>query len=289
MHTFKHASAFSFLTTLVISCAGCDFVQEIQQPQPAVRPSDGLLEGLSDERTRILDLTHTLNANNPYWPGEGYTPFEYETFASLEEDGVLSGRFAMAEHTGTHLDAPNHFVQGQLSVDRIPVEQLIVPGIVIDARIPVAENADYQLSVVDLLAWERANGLVPPNSVVFLHTGWDQRWQDFASYRNEDDEGRMHFPGFSPEVTTLLVSNRGIAGLGIDTLSVDYGLSIDFDVHAISHGGGLYHIENAANLGELPATGSWIVVAPIKVEGGTGGPARILAISRNSLQQTSPF
>jgi kynurenine formamidase len=195
----------------------------------------------------------------------------------------------MAEHTGTHVDAPNHFVDGQIPVDRLPLDRLIVPGVVIDVRERVAEDADYQLSPEDLVAWERENGLIPPNSLVFLYTGWDERWNDFDMYRNEDSEGRMHFPGFSPGATALLASERRVAGMGIDTLSVDYGLSIDFDVHAISHGAGLYHVENAANLGELPPTGAWIIVAPIKIEGGTGGPARILAIVRNLAEATNPF
>jgi kynurenine formamidase len=172
------------------SAVGCTVVQDIQAPQPPVRPPDGLFEGLLTGRTAILDLTHPLDADNPYWPGEGYSPFAYET----------------------------------------------------------------------------------------LYTGWDERWDDFDSYRNEDDEGQMHFPGFSPEATALLVEDRDVAGLGIDTLSVDYGLSTGFDVHAVSHGQGKYHIENAANLEDLPPTGAWVVVAPIHIRDATGGPVRIFAL-----------
>lgn len=253
-------------------------VSEIQQPQPAVRPPAGLLEGLETGRTRIVDLTHALNPENPYWPGKGYEPFAYETFATLEEDGVLAGRFSMAEHTGTHLDAPNHFTKGQISVDEIALEHLIVPAAVIDARQAVARDPDYQLSPGEVVQWERANGVIAPNTLVFLYTGWENRFDDFESYRNEDETGLMHFPGFAPATAALLVSERDVSGLGIDTLSVDYGLSIDFEVHAISHGQGKYHIENAGNLGELPPTGAHVIVAPIKIEGGTGGPVRVLAL-----------
>ena len=257
---------------------GCEVVQEIQQPQPVVRPPAGILEGLASRGTRIVDLTHSLNAANPHWPGDGYEPFVYETFATLEENGVLSGRFAMAEHTGTHLDAPNHFTEGQIAVDEIPPTDLIVPAAVIDVTDAVALNADYQLSPEVVLAWERSYGSIEPGTLVFMYTGWDERFTDFERYRNEDEDGRMHFPGFSPAAADLLVSERDVAGLGIDTLSVDYGLSTDFQVHAISHGQGKYHIENAANLGALPDSGAWVIVAPIKIENGTGGPVRLFAL-----------
>jgi kynurenine formamidase len=229
-----------------------------------------------------------LSPANPYWPGEGYEPFAYEIFAVIEENGVLSGRFSMAEYTGTHLDAPSHFVEGQIPVDQIPLEQLIVPVVVIDVRDEVTENADYQLTPEDIVSWERANGVIRPNAMVFMYTGWEERWTDFERYRNEDEDGLMRFPGYSPTATALLVSERDVAGLVIDTLSVDYGLSIDFEVHAISHGRAKYHVENAANLGDIPVTGAWVIVAPIKIEGGTGGPARIRAVVQQT-QSIDPF
>ncbi len=283
MKSFNHdwrLGRFScpILVGLAVFLQGCDVVQEIQQPLPAVRTPAGLLEGLATGRTAIVDLTHALNPDNPYWPGDGYEPFAYETFATLEEDGVLSGRFSMAEHTGTHLDAPNHFAAGQIGLNEIALERLIVPTVVIDVRDAVAADPDYQLTPGDIVAWERVNGTIGPGTLVFLYTGWDERFAEFESYRNEDDEGLMHFPGFAPAAAPLLVTERNVAGLGIDTLSVDYGMSIDFEVHAISHGQGKYHIENAANLGELPPTGAWVIVAPIKIENGTGGPVRLLAL-----------
>ncbi len=265
---------------LLALATGCEVVQEIQQPQPVVRPPAGILEGLATRGTRIVDLTHTLNAASPHWPGEGYEPFAYETFATLEENGVLSGRFSMAEHTGTHLDAPNHFAEGQIAVDEIPPSQLIVPAAVIDVSAAVALNPDYELSAEVVTAWERQYGAIEPGTLVFMYTGWEERFADFERYRNADEEGRMHFPGFSPAAAELLVTGRDVAGLGIDTLSVDYGLSTDFAVHAISHGRGKYHIENAANLAMLPASGAWVIVAPIKIERGTGGPVRLFALVR---------
>jgi len=110
-----------------------------------------------------------------------------------------------------------------------------------------------------------------------MRTGWAERWPDAARYRNMDAASAMHFPGFSVEAVKLLIE-RGAVGLGIDTLSVDYGPSKDFPVHHLSHGAGLYHVENLADLSSLPESGAWLVVAPIKLEGGSGGPARVLAL-----------
>jgi kynurenine formamidase len=249
--------------------------------QPAGAPAGGprgLLEGIDEGQTHIVDLTHALNSSNPHWPGPGYEPFKYEIFATLEKDNVLSGRFSMAEHTGTHLDAPNHFSAGQIPVDQIPLDQLFAPAVVIDVRGKVSANADYLLAVEDVTAWEQSYGRIPPNAVVFMYTGWDERWTDFERYKNADSAGGLHFPGFSPEAARLLVDERTVAGLGIDTLSVDYGMSKDFAVHHISHDEGKYQLENVANLGSLPPSGALVIVAPIKIENGTGGPARIFAL-----------
>ena len=273
MKPLEHAGRFSLTLALATVLMGCQ-----GDPPTLSQPTSGVLEGLSDGWTEIIDLTHPLSPSNPHWPGPGYEPFFYEPFATLEDDGVLSGRFAVAEHTGTHLDAPNHFVEGQIPVDEIPLDQLIVPAVVIDVREVVAANPDYQLIPEDVAAWEMGNGEIDEDTLVFLYTGWDERWNDFESYQNADADGLMHFPGFSPAAAEFLVSERNVSGLGIDTLSVDYGGSADFGVHHISHGSAKYHIENAANLGQLPATGAWVVVAPIKIEGGTGGPARIYAL-----------
>lgn len=244
---------------------------------PKTAPA-GILEGIAGGKTRLIDLGHALNPQNPYWPGPGYGPFKYETFATLEKNGVLSGRFSLAEHTGTHLDAPNHFAKGQISADKLPLDQLVVPAVVIDLRAKTAANPDYQLTPDDIAMWEQSHGRIPQNSVVLMYTGWDTRWTDFEKYKNAEKNGTLHFPGYSVEAAKLLVEDRNVAGLGIDTLSVDYGMSKDFGVHHISHGKGKYHLENVANLGSMPPSGAWLIVAPIKIENGTGGPARIFAL-----------
>jgi kynurenine formamidase len=272
MSLFKHVKTPAVMLSALL-VAACAPTIEISEDV-----SSGLLEGLADGTTRLIDLTHALSPESPHWPGPGYEPFAYEIFATIADDGVLSGRFTMAEHTGTHLDAPNHFSEGQIPVDRIPLGQLIVRATVIDVREQVRSNPDYQLTPEDVTEWEAEHGTIGDNTLVFMYTGWDARWDDFDSYKNADEDGGLHFPGFSPASAELLVNERNVVGLGIDTLSVDYGMSQDFRVHHISHGQAKYHIENAADLGRLPPSGAWVIVAPIKIENGTGGPARIIAL-----------
>lgn len=243
----------------------------------ALLPAAQLLERAAERRARIVDLTYPLSEKTPHWPGPRYRPFKFEAIASLDKDGVFSGQISMPEHIGTHLDAPNHFVAGQVSVDKIPPEQLIGPAAVIDVSAAVQSNPDYRLSVQDIERWEKSNGRLPEGVILLARTGWSRFWNDFEKYKNQDRQGVLHFPGFSREAAEFLVRRRSVKGIGIDTLSVDYGPSRDFIVHHIMHGAGKYHLENLANLDKLPARGAFLVAAPIKIEGGSGGPARVFA------------
>ena len=240
--------------------------------------AQGRLEKIVFGRGTVVDLTHRLSSKIPYWPGGQYRPFEFTTIATLDRDGVFSGFFAMPEHMGTHVDAPNHFVAGRPSVDELRPDQLICRAVVLDVRDRVRQNPDYRLTLSDIRQWERRHGRIPRRALVFLHTGWGARWQTPKDYVNQDDKGVMHFPGFSPEAAEFLVSQRDISGIGIDTLSVDYGPSTDFRVHHITHGAGKYHIENVANLDRLPAQGAIVFVGVLPIEGGSGGPARVFAL-----------
>jgi kynurenine formamidase len=236
------------------------------------------LEDLARGTAKIMDLTYPLNEKTNYWPGEKYTPFKLETIATLEKDGVLSKAFSMPEHMGTHIDAPSHFEPNQPGVDRIDPKDMFAPGVVIDVRGPVASDSDYELTRNDVIAWERQNGRVPDGAVVMLHSGWGRFWDAPVQFQNKDVQGRLHFPGYSAEAARLLVRERRVRGLGIDTLSIDRGLSRDFAVHHIVNRAGRYGLENVANLDKLPVKGFVLVIAPIKIEGGSGGPARIMAI-----------
>jgi kynurenine formamidase len=236
------------------------------------------LDELVSGKLKIIDLGWSLNDKNPYWPADDYEPFRLKTIATLEKNGVLSKAFFCPEHLGTHLDAPNHFEKNQPSVDQIEPARLFAHGIVIDIAPQSGGNSDYRLTMADVADWEKAHGRIPEGAVVFLSTGWARHWNNYARYKNQDVEGKMHFPGYSAEAANFLIDERHIKGLGIDTLSIDYGLSKDFAVHHILNGAGCYGLENVARIDELPPRGFYVVAAPIKIETGSGGPTRVFAI-----------
>jgi len=237
---------------------------------------DSMLEGIPSGKTRVLDLSYAINDKLVAWPGDEKF-FEAKVNATIEKNGYFTRSFWMLEHYGTHLDAPAHFPPGKTTVDQIPVKQLFGPALVIDVRAESGKDADYQLGVAPLEDWEKRHGRIPEGAIVLLRTGWASRWPDVQKYRNQDATGKMHFPGFSVEAAKLLIE-RKVSGLGCDTLSIDPGISSDFAVHQVSLGAGLYHLENLANMSELPETGAFLIVAPIKLEGGSGGPARVFAL-----------
>jgi kynurenine formamidase len=235
-----------------------------------------MLEGILSGKTRVLDLAYAINDRLVPWPGDGRC-FEAKNNASVEKDGYFTRSFWMLEHYGTHLDAPIHFPPGKMPVDQIPPRQFFGMAAVFDVRAEGAADADYQLSAARINEWERRHGRVPEGAVVLLRTGWASRWPDAKSYLNLDARGRMHFPGFSVEAVERLIEHQ-VSGIGCDTMSVDCGASEHFAVHRLALGAGLYHLENLSDLSELPEKGAFLVVAPIKLEGGSGGPVRVFAL-----------
>ncbi len=229
-------------------------------------------------RGKIVDLTYTINEGTPHWPAKSYKPFHLETIATLEKDGVLSKAFYTPEHLGTHIDAPNHFEKNQASVEKIPVEQFFGPAVVIDISSQSEKNPDYRLKLDDIKAWENRNGKIPDGVIILLKTGWGKYWTNYDRYKNQDEKGEMHFPGYSKESAEFLITERNVRALGIDNLSIDYGLSKDFIVHHLVNGAGKYGLENVANLDQLPAKGTMLIVAPVKIQDGSGGPTRIFAV-----------
>ncbi len=223
-------------------------------------------------------MSYPLNKDNAYWPAPAYSPFKYETIATINDDGVFSGAYSTPEHLGTHIDAPNHFENNQPSVDRLKLESLVGQAYVLDISKKVEQNPDYVLTVDDITLWEKSNGRIVDRSIVLLNTGWWNKWNNFDKYKNADVNNKLHFPGYSPESAKFLVEMRNIDGIGIDTLSADCGISSNFEVHHIINGAGKYILENVANLDKLPPSGAMLIIAPIKIEGGSGGQARIWAI-----------
>jgi kynurenine formamidase len=235
-----------------------------------------MLDEIFSGKIRVLDLSYAINDKLVPWPGDEKW-FEARVNASIEKNGYFTRSFWMLEHYGTHLDAPVHFPPGKATVEQIPAKQLFGPAVVLDVRAEGAKDADYQLSAARVEEWEKRHGRIAAGAIVLLRTGWAARWPDAQKYRNQDAQGRMHFPGFSVEAAKLLIQ-RKVSGLGCDTMSVDYGPSSDFAVHHLALGSGLYHLENLADLSELPESGAFLVAAPIKLEGGSGGPVRVFAL-----------
>lgn len=254
------------------SAEGDDVRIEVKLAEPLT------LDQLVSGQLKIIDLGWSLNEKNPFWPAEDYEPFRLKTIATIEKNGVLSKAFYCPEHLGTHLDAPNHFEKNQPAVDQIEPPNLFAHGVVIDVTMQSGTDADYRLTRADIDDWEHANGRVPQGAVVLLSTGWARHWKNYPRYKNQDATGKMHFPGYSAEAAKFLVDERRVKGLGIDTLSIDYGLSKDFAVHHIVNAAGRYGLENLAHLDLLPPKGFYIVAAPIKIDTGSGGPTRLFAI-----------
>jgi kynurenine formamidase len=256
------------------TCAVC-FVFLFALLLPIMR-RDSMLEGVPSGKTRVLDLSYAINDKLVPWPGDEKV-FEAKVNASVEKNGYFTRSFWMLEHYGTHLDAPAHFPPGKVTVDQIPVKQLFGPAVVLEVRVESARDADYQLAAARVEDWEKRHGRISEGAIVLLRTGWTSRWPDVQKYRNQDAQGRMHFPGFSVEAVKLLME-RKVSGLGCDTLSIDPGASSDYAVHHLALGAGLYQLENLADLSELPETGAFLIVAPIKLQGGSGGPVRVFAL-----------
>lgn len=224
----------------------------------------------------IIDLTYTLDTEFPTFGGEVH--FTLEKVHTLEKDGYNLNKWHVNEHTGTHIDAPLHFSAGNTSVDEIPIEDLIVPLAVIDIAEKTAANPDSQLTVEDIKNWEAKNGRLPDKCCVAMYSGWGKKVGSMESFRNVGADGKMHFPGFSLEAVKFLMEQRSVNGIGVDTLSLDYGMSENFDVHYNWLPGNRWGIENLANLDKVPASGAQIIVGAPKVKGGTGGPSRVIAL-----------
>ncbi|MBV8771547.1 MAG: cyclase family protein [Deltaproteobacteria bacterium] len=228
----------------------------------------------------IVDLTHTLDESTPTFEETKEPVFRAKTVATIEADHYFARELCLPEHFGTHLDAPAHFAPGHWTVEQIPPERFVAPLVVLDLRSKVEHNPDYRLSTADLVSWEQVNRPIPASAVVIARTGWESRWNSAKDYRNPDSKGVMHFPGYSLEAAKVLIEERKVYGLGIDTLSIDYGPSPDFPVHRYSLAHDVYHLENVTNLDHVPGSGAQVLVAPMKLGGGSGSPVRILALVR---------
>ena len=211
----------------------------------------------------------------PLWPGD--PPPLFERWATIEQDGYFLRRFSMSEHGGTHFSAPASVHPDGKTVDEYQAADLVLPAVVVDVREQCRADRDYALTTDDLAAWESRNGNIPADTVVLLLTGWSERWHDSAAYLGEDPSGALHFPGFGYEAASLLVNERGVAGLGIDTAGVEPGTDSDLSVRRLVLAEPRIVLENLTNLELLPATGAVLVVGLLGLVGGSGSPAAVTA------------
>jgi kynurenine formamidase len=224
--------------------------------------------------SRVVDLTHTLSPEFPTFGGQ--PQLELETLVTLAKDGYNILQWTLNEHTGTHMDAPFHF-SDQDTADKIPVANLVGPLAVVDIRAKAEESADAELTLDDLKEWESTYGELPAGGIVAMRSGWDANVTG-DKFRNADDKGAMHFPGFHIEAIDFLLEERDIKGIMVDTLSLDYGQSADFAVHYKWLPANKWGMECVANLGQLPPFGAAVIVGGPKIAGATGGPSRVIAL-----------
>ena len=231
---------------------------------------------------RIVDLTYSFNEQTIYWPTAESFKHEKAAWGKTQAGYFYSSaNIAGSEHGGTHLDAPIHFAENRWTNEQIPIERFVGPVFVIDISAKCAGNADYTLTADDIQNWEKQNGKVPVDSIVLVRTGWGKFWPDKKKYLGNDkpgDASNLHFPAFSKEAADFLVKERKVKGVGLDTASLDPGTSKDFIAHQIFNGANVYGLENVANLDQLPAKGAYLIALPMKIENGTGGPVRIIAL-----------
>jgi len=212
----------------------------------------------------------------PHWPGDPGT--RLVRHATVAKDGYFLQALTIGEHSGTHAGAPAHFLTHGLTIDRVPADRLICPAAIFDLSERASQDADTVLTVADILAWEERHGRISEGCLALLHTGWQRCWHDPQAFLNADAEGRLHFPGFSLEAARLLLEERGVAGLGTDTHGVDPGQDVAFAVNRLLAEKGGLHLECLARLDQLPATGATLFLGVLPIEGGSGSPARVLAL-----------
>jgi kynurenine formamidase len=206
---------------------------------------------------RVVDLTHPFDEQTVYWPNAPHG-FRLE---SLSHGRTPAGFFYAAnvlcapEHGGTHLDAPIHFAEGGHTADQVPIDRLVAPAVVLDVSAAAAADADHRLTVGEVEAWERQHGRIAEGTIVLLRTGWSERWPDRKRYLGDDTPGEtthLHFPSYGAAAAALLVKDRRVAALGVDTASIDHGPARDFPVHQLAAAANVPGLENVAASASCP-------------------------------------
>ena len=262
------------IATLLIAAA-CSRAAESPAPPPATT---------AFPTGELVDLSHAYDKTTIFWPTA--EPFTLEVVSAGMTPGgyyYAANNFSTSEHGGTHLDSPVHFAEGKSTVDRIPLDRLVGPAVVIDVTAQSDANADYLVTTEDLQRAEKEDGPIPANAILLLRTGFSRRWPDAATYlgtaeRGEAGVAKLHFPGLHPGAARWIVANRPIRAIGIDTASIDYGQSSTYESHRTLFANDVPAFENLTSLERLPKRGAMVVALPMKIGGGSGAPLRAVAI-----------
>lgn len=228
----------------------------------------------------FTDLTHAFHPGQPH-----FSAFPDETREALSDmekgDGFTAHRYSIVGQWGTHVDPPSHFVRGGRTLDQIPVEDMMLPLVVLDISHRVRTDADATPTLDDVRQWEARNGAVPNGAFVALRTGWSKHWPDASAMANRDDDGISHTPGWSQEVLRYLVEERSVAAVGHEQTDTDPGMATsrqDFSLETYVLAQDRWQIELLANLDELPESGAMLIATWAKPLEGSGFPARVFAI-----------
>lgn len=243
-------------------------------------------------RSHVVDLTHQIDEQTIYWPGNPNYTFTILNRGLMDPPGFWyeSNAFSSPEHGGTHLDSPSHFYQGSYRTHQIPMEKLIGPGVIINVKEKVGTNPDYMLSRQDLLDWEKKYSTIPDGAVVVMNSGWTRKYPNKTEVfgtQSVTDPSKFHFPGFHEDAIDWLVRYRQVHVIAVDTPSIDPGQSTTFPVHVALGRANIPAVENIANIDAIPEHGAVIHVAPIKLYDGSGGPARVYAITTSAVSSAS--
>lgn len=231
---------------------------------------------------KVVDLSYAFGPDTIYWPtAESFTLTPVAHGRTPQGYWYTANNLCMAEHGGTHMDAPIHFNREGDTVDKIPLANCIGPAAVIDFSARAAKDRNATMSVADIEQYEKLNGPIPDGAVVVARSGWGKFWPDKKRYLGSDKSGDvegLRFPGFSREALDYLLAHRKVTAIAIDTASIDPGISKDFMAHRVWLGANKPAFENLAHADRLPARGATIFCIPTKIGDGTGAPARIFAL-----------
>ncbi len=248
------------------------------------------LQAIAAGSVRIVDMTQPMHEGTPVLclpePFANDPGFSKHLLSRFDDAGPAWywNWMKLGEHTGTHFDAPCHWITGRdlATMDQVPVEDLIGPAVVLDLCAKVVEDSDYLLSVEDITDWEQQHGRIPDRAWVIMQTGWSRFGNDSAQFLNVGEDQRPHWPGFSSETATFLTTERSVLGVGTEAVGTDgasaAGHEPPFPNHRIMHGAGKYGLASLTNVDQLPPVGSILIAAPLKIVDGSGSPMRALAL-----------